>query len=658
MLESRIAGCGDSQLSCKTAVSLKVRSPKSPKGRGSLLSVFLLSLALMAQLIPLSFATSTPIKNIVNADLIRVGISDDGMTALEYPQARISSNGPFTVVDKSTGLPILSAQAGEVITFTVNSAGFTLKSNIQHDLKLMAPKPNAKTAKLLTQKAAITEAPVPEGNNLAVPPQVAPAGLMPVPGTLRIEPVNPASRLKVMSITRRKEIPEFRGAIEIVRAQSSPNKLSVVNELWMEDYLKAVVPNELPMRYGWEAVKAQSVAARNYAIHPREKPWKAFDICDSQLCQVYFGSQTETPDSNRAIASTQGMLALYEGKPILALFSSSHGGYAEDYANAFSDPVTKQYPAPSIPYLTGGPDIPLPGSPDLRTETGARHFWTDPSVQSFDVESPYYRWTKTWARTELETGINQGLLEVSQEGSTKAFITPLFQPGDSLGAFKSVQVLERGVSGKAMIVKIEGSKGAWTIQKEFLIRKVFKKDGRMLPSANVVFSLQKDSKGHFTGLSAQGGGFGHGVGLSQLGASWMNKHGFAFPQIIQHYYKGVSLGCLPITVGGNKPARPVMTHFGASQPRATLWVVEETPESSWMPFHKAAPVELQLNGKPIHFPLTTDRGRLAVDGFINSGELNTLVLLPDEKHPERKVKAWVELYPPQAILKSASTEAH
>jgi len=276
-------------------------------------------------------------------------------------------------------------------------------------------------------------------------------------------------------------------------------------------------------------------------------------------------------------------------------------------------------------------------------------------MQSFDVDSPYYRWNKNWSRLELESTINQGLRDVSQDGSTRSFVSPLFKPGDSLGTLKSVDVLERGTSGKAMVVQINGSKGSWTIKKEFLIRKVFKKDGKMLPSANLVFTPQKDTKGHLVGFTAQGGGFGHGVGLSQLGASWMHKHGYAFPQIIQHYYKGVSLGTRPITVGGNHSPRPVMTEFGAIQPHATLWVVQEAQESSWNPFHKPTPVYLQLNGQSVSVPLASERTSVAVDGFIHPGQLNSLVLLPDEHHPERKLKAWLELYPPQQqILNSAS----
>jgi SpoIID/LytB domain protein len=629
-------------------MSLKV-SPAQKPGRYvaalsvSVLSLFAASLFWAGQVVPSAVAAMNAPANAMDADLIRVGISDDSMSTWEYPTARISANGPFTVLDKSTGLPLLTAQSGEIITFTVNKAGFTIKSNLQPNLKLgsLNPKPSVSDV-------------VPGLDLLNVPPEASPSGVLPLPGPLRIETLNPADRLRVVNITRRKVVPEFRGALEITRGPSSPGKLTVINELAMEDYLKAVVPNELPMRYGWEAVKAQSIAARNYAIHPREKPWRTFDICDSQLCQVYFGSQTETPDSNRAIAGTQGLVALYEGKPILALFSSSHGGVAENYSNAFSDPVTKQYPAPAIPYLTGGPDVSLPTDLDLRTEEGARKFWTNPDMQSFDVDSPYYRWNKSWSRLELESTINQGLLDVSKDGSTRSFITPLFKPGDSIGTFKSVEVLERGVSGKAMVVQINGSKGAWTIKKEFLIRKVFRKDGKMLPSANLVFTPHKDAKGHLISLSAQGGGFGHGVGLSQLGASWMNKHGYAFPQIIQHYYKGVSLGTVPLTVGGDKAARPVMTQFGAIQPQATLWITQETQESSWFPFHKPAPVELQINGRPLSVALTNDRVSLSVDGYIRPGQLNTLVLLPDEKHPERKLKAWLELFPPQQQIRNAT----
>jgi SpoIID/LytB domain protein len=567
--------------------------------------------------------------NYIDADLIRVGISDDAMTALEYPATQISATGTYTVKDKATGLLLHSAQPGEVLTFTVNRSGFSYKSNV--------PQP--------AKPAAV---PVPDLHVLAVPSNVSPAAIMPFPGPLLIEPATPSVRLKVMNITRRKEIPQFRGVIEIVRASSSPNKLSVVNVVSLEDYLKAVVPNELPMRYGVEAVRAQAVAARNYAIRPREKPWKTFDICDSQLCQVYLGAQTETPDSNRTIAETEGLVGLYNGEPILALFSSSHGGYAEDYSNAFSDPITKQYPAPPIDYLKGGPDVPMSEPVNLKTEAGARQFWTNPGIKSFDVESPYYRWTKRWTLPELQTTIQQGLVEVSKDTSTRDFVSPWLKPGEPIGTVKAIKVLERGISGKAMVMAIETSKGTWTVKKEFLIRKVFKKEGRMLPSGNVVFTAQKDAKGRLIGLTANGGGFGHGVGLSQLGASWMHKHGYTFPQIIQHYYKGVSLGSLPISVGGNNVLkRPVMTRFDVARPYGMLWL-QEGDTAAVVPKNQA-PVEVKINGKQLKLQPSGFRSGVEVSEHLKPGQRNTLVLFPDPKAPERKLKAWLELYPPKPV---------
>jgi stage II sporulation protein D len=545
--------------------------------------------------------TLVPLSRCIDADLIRVGISDDSMMNYEYPVTEISATGPFTVQDQATGTILMNGQSGDRLTITVNANGFVLK-------------------------------PIPTPTNLEVKQ---------LRGPISIQPAAPHTRLKILNITRRKEIPEYRGSLEIVRGSSSPNKLTVINILELEDYLKAVVPNELPMRYGLEAVKAQAIAARNYAIRPREKFWKTFDICDSQLCQVYFGAQSETPGSNQAIADTEGLIALYDGEPVLALFSSAHGGYSEAYSNAFSDPKTKQYPAPPIPYLSGGPDIPTLASLDLTKEEEARKFWTNPSIPSYDVESPYYRWEKRWSGAELQHTLEQGLLAVSTDGSTRDFVSPLFRSGQRLGPIKNIRVLTRGKSGKAMVVAIEAANGTWTLKKEFVIRKVFSSNGRMLPSGNVVFTPTRDAKGNITALLAQGGGFGHGVGMSQLGASWMSKHGKKFPEIIQHYYKGASLGSKPLTVGGDgKPAQAIYTRFGVHRPQGRLWIEDSTGASQ-------EPVTVQLNDRLLSLTPTGPRTAADIHAFLKPGELNTLVLFPDLNNPTRRLKAWVELYPAQ-----------
>ncbi|MGE3329888.1 MAG: SpoIID/LytB domain-containing protein, partial [Candidatus Melainabacteria bacterium] len=470
------------------------------------------------------------------------------------------------------------------------------------------------------------------------------AGMPPIPlkGPVQFEPLAPQDRMRVNNITRKGQIPQYRGVLEVTRATSSPLKLSVVNILPMSDYLKAVVPNELPPRYGMEAIKAQAVAARNYALRPRTKVWPQFDICDSQYCQVYFGSHTETSQTNAALEKTDGLVALYKGELVLALYSSSHGGYGEAYSNAFSDPDTKQFPAPPLAYLPGAPDIPSADYGDLRHEENARKFWTT-RAPSFDVNSPHYRWEKTWTRAQLEAQLNQTLAEVSKTGMTKDFITPLFQPGQKIGTLKRVNVLQRGVSGKAMVVQIEATGGTWTIKKEYVIRKVFAQGGRMLPSANIVFSHLTGAGGRLESLKVNGGGFGHGVGMSQLGASYMSGHGHTFDEIIQHYYKGAALGTLPLTMGEGHEALPIHTSFYGYKPTGILYVQTTEPDPT-----KAGPIRMLINDRPVRaLPTREQPTAYDVSALLHAGEHNTLTLFPDEKNPQRKLRAWIEVVPPK-----------
>jgi len=649
-----------------------------------------------AQLVnPLEFsATSTvsavPVTSYKDFNRIRVGISDDAMTAQEYPNTRLSATGAFTITDEASKTIVFSGDSGEVASVSVNKTGFVITKASGNN----TPVKKNPTVPFLQQqsKASVSSFLPPTIPEMALPSTSVQSfqtssikGFIPslldkpVVGPLLVQTVKPTDHLKITNITRRKIVPEYRGIFEIVRGVSgAPNALSVINILSLEDYLKAVVPNELPMRYGWEAVKAQTIAARNYAIRPRERPWSNFDVCDSQLCQVYLGAQTETPTSNKAISETEGLIALYDGQPILALFSSSHGGYAENYSNAFSDPVTKEFPAPEIPYLKGGPDI-LGSNPlDLTSEIAAKAFWSDQTVQSFDVSSPLYRWSKHWTREEMETALNEGLLDVSKEPSTKAFINPIFKPGQSIGTLRNLKILQRGVSGKAMVLQVEGSNGSWLVRKEFLIRRALRNQGKPLPSANIVLNLQRNPlTQELEAISVNGGGFGHGVGLSQLGASWMSGHGFSYIQIVQHYYPGVSIGSIPVIVGDEmsnstvtqlspssvvsmmfstkantvQPAdsktaakyQPAMTRFEVVNNVGTLWL-QEGEGGMPTPFNKD-PVEVVLNGRHLNVSPDGYRSGIAISEYLQPHQLNSLMLIPDTKHPYRRLKAWVELYP-------------
>jgi peptidoglycan hydrolase-like amidase len=151
---------------------------------------------------------------------------------------------------------------------------------------------------------------------------------------VRIDP--PASPLEI-------ENRAYRGTLDVFG--NSRHTLTIVNELPLEDYLRGVVPNELsPTAFGQiEALKAQAVAARTY-IERNLGQYKneGYDICATDVCQVYFGSLTEDPLATQAVVETRGIVATYDGKPINALYSSTCGGRTEDAEKIFNE---------KIPYL-------------------------------------------------------------------------------------------------------------------------------------------------------------------------------------------------------------------------------------------------------------------------------------------------------------------
>ena len=135
----------------------------------------------------------------------------------------------------------------------------------------------------------------------------------------------------------------YRGYIEVFG--NARNTFTIVNELPLEDYLLGVVPNELsPSTYGeLEALKAQAVAARTYAIkNMGQSKQEGYDICNTDACQVYMGAGTEDPMSTQAVRDTRGMIATYNGQPITALYSSTCGGRTESAENIFQE---------KLPYL-------------------------------------------------------------------------------------------------------------------------------------------------------------------------------------------------------------------------------------------------------------------------------------------------------------------
>jgi SpoIID/LytB domain protein len=523
-----------------------------------------------------------------NFNLIKVGISTNDFSQLEYGQVSITAKGAFEVVNKQDGTLITSSNGNEVFTFKV----------IDEDISIY--RDNVQIVEFIYGPIAI----IPED---AIP-------------------------LEIVGLKRAGKQAIYRGELDIVKSPTKDDKLSVVNILPLDEYLKGVVPNEMPPNFGLEALKAQAVAARNYAIKPRVKPYRQFDICDSVACQVYFGYNTEHPKANQAIEETKGLVGLYHGEPILALYSSTAGGYTENYENAFNESGS-EFPSLSNgkPYLKGVPDI--NDMPILDNEESARLFYTSvPS--SFEAESPYFRWTREWTQSEIEAVLNKTL---SKNGKSP-LIFPQFAKTSLTGKIKKIEVLTRGVSGKAMIVRIKAANGEWTIKKENFIRKIFENSGKMLPSANFIVENIISPDGSIEKFVFSGGGLGHGVGMSQFGANFMSKNNYSFDQILQHYYSGISLGTNPAVLTAAPTSEAVNQRFYSPDKRAVLFIDNSEKLNS---------MKILLNSNEIIIPLkdyNDDTIKFDIETFLESG-INDIIYFPPKGDVDGKaVKIWVEVY--------------
>ncbi len=267
-----------------------------------------------------------------------------------------------------------------------------------------------------------------------------------------------------------------------MKAIASSSGVTLVNEVSMEDYLKGVVPCEIVSSWKSDAIKAQAVAARTYAMfHKNGYRSAGYDVTDDTRSQVYRGASAETEATNRAVVATAGEVVTYNGKPIDAVFHASGGGYTENCENVWGT---------AVPYLKG--------------------------VQE---EKYAEQWT--------ETGTLTSFANLAGVGKLKNIKLTKLRIGE---AHKSK---DRGVSGRVKYVTVVGSKGTKTLT------------GDTLQSAFGLNSTLFDISIKGKNIIFTGYGYGHGLGLSQWGAQAMaEKHGDGkdyYKQILTHYFSGTKV---------------------------------------------------------------------------------------------------------------------
>lgn len=521
-----------------------------------------------------------------SSKIVKVAISDNGFKSFVYKKINIVANSDFTLYEKETKKQIAKFNPQDILEVTYDANGFDFKVN------------NKTVAK--NQKGVY---------------------ILDCPG----------GHLGVQNLKRSGRYALYHGIFELT--PKNEETFFLVNTVDLENYLKGVVPNEMPVRFGLEALKAQAIAARNYVLMPRTRTYKEFDVDDSVASQVYFGANSETDLSNRAVKETEGLVALYNWDLILALYCSTAGGYTENYENAFSEPKTKIFPANPKPYLQGKPDI-CSVCPLTREEEAKFFYMSYP--ESYDIKSPYYRWQKQWDAKELQEVLQKTL--VAQSKTT--FVWQEFKKGDTLGELKSINVKSRGVSGKAIELEIVTDKATYHVYKELVIRRVMQKDGISLPSANVVFENLYDTKGKLTKVIAYGGGFGHGVGMSQFGAGYMattlNKK---FDEILKRYYTGISISTAPVILSSEDNQKTVTQTFFAPCKRGIVVVDNKYNIGEFSAKINNMQVAFELSKNIVPFNRFT---KIDISSYINPGR-NTITFYFPEDAKNKGIRLYIEL---------------
>ncbi len=368
------------------------------------------------------------------------------------------------------------------------------------------------------------------------------------------------TQIGISDLNRKGKPALYDGQFEIKMLDSG--KFNIINVVSMQDYLKGVVPNEMPSTFQLEALKAQAIVARNYANRDINKN-PNYDVVDSHMSQVYYGYNSQRELTNKAVDETLGLYALWHSEPIIALYFSTSCGITDSWENVFAQNANPDLPK-VLPYLVSVWDN--PDYKEIKTEKELEDFLTS-TPQTNDNLSPKYRWKVTFTKAELE-GILPKTLKAESNGG---LVEPKFNADTVFGSLEDIKVVKRGPSGKALLIEIKTDKGKWAVKKELGIRRVLAKDNKILNSANFIIKKENETKiGEFifhnsdegeTTYTITGGGFGHGVGMSQFGANYMAQNGEDYISILKHYYKGITVGTIPKIVEYNPYGRDYIIDF-------------------------------------------------------------------------------------------------
>lgn len=377
-------------------------------------------------------------------------------------------------------------------------------------------------------------------------------------GRILIIPVALTGRITLHGVKRAQGEPSYRGSLEL---QKKENGIAVINEVLLEDYLCGVVPSEMPASYPAEALKAQAICARTYAYAHMQNPGLpqyGAHVDDSTAYQVY-NNIREQAAATAAVKETAGLLVTYEGIPAETFYYSTSCGFGADERVWNPDAAPSgRLPAQSVSQAALAGEEMSYTAEEMQEEETFRTFLETPPESDFEKEEPWYRWSYQVEKLDPDRilAVLQSRYRVSGEKIlTKQGETFVSMPVDGLGEIRQISVQRRSGGGVAEALLIEGSEASYLVLTELNIRYVLcdgstqvqRQDGSLvdmsslLPSAFFVISTVQEGE-NVIGYEISGGGFGHGVGMSQNGAKCMAQAGFCAEQILTFFYRGSIVG--------------------------------------------------------------------------------------------------------------------
>lgn len=331
----------------------------------------------------------------------------------------------------------------------------------------------------------------------------------------------------------------------------------IVNEVPLEDYICRVVPSEMPSGYAEEALKAQAVCARTYAVWQMQEyayPEYEAHVDDSVSYQVYNHIESQESTDN-AVEKTKGQIMLYEDGPVKAYYFATSCGSTTD------ENIWEKGDRNQTPYIAGRRVNTSDKQQDLTDEKAFAKFIKKKHADDLEIAEPWYRWScyvplsqikenvEKWIRTRAEHSAD-GILLKDKEDYTWPDV-------DTIGEIQSAKITERNTGGAVQEMLLTGRDGVLKIKYEYNIRlmlgipggEIQKNDGSigeggsLLPSGYFVLEpVEKDGK--TDGYQIYGGGLGHGAGMSQNGARILAEQGYGYDEILKYFYKGIRLARL------------------------------------------------------------------------------------------------------------------